>query len=184
MTDALEMKAISGRRSGGGCRPCDRRRRRCALCLGHDLFDGAVASVRCAGRGGQIGRPSRGASGRGGLEGRRQLPPGRRSRRAASSTATLVGARHASRSGARAGAARAATNRRRAEPEPGMAAGRLSQTPGEWFAASVPGCRGSRSTSTRGDRGSARREAARGHRARCASLSAARGRRAPDCRCA
>jgi beta-N-acetylhexosaminidase len=140
VTDALEMRAISAtvgveegavRAIAAGAD---------ALCLGHDLFDEPVLGVRdalvAAVRGGQLAEERLGEA----------------AERVASVTAwasqpraTVQVDRDAGRSAARR-ALRGEGELRPArpplvvelEPETGMAAGRLSQQPGEWFQAVVP----------------------------------------------
>ena len=140
MTDALEMKAISAtvgveegavRSIAAGAD---------ALCLGHDLFDEAVVSVRDAlVEAVSSSRLPEERLGRGRFEGRRSCGLDGRAAEQRGSTATRVGGPHASHSGARA---RCHSMRPplvvELQPEPGVAAGRLSQTPGEWFASVVP----------------------------------------------
>ena len=141
MTDALEMKAISStvgveegavRAIAAGAD---------ALCLGHDLFDESVVAVRDAL-----------------VEGVRaeRIPE----ERLVDAAARVRGVSEWSAGRSRTGAADRESGRvaaRRAlwlegggridgpvvvvelEPEVGMAAGRLSQLPGEWFGAVVPG---------------------------------------------
>ncbi len=136
MTDALEMKAISAtvgieegavRALGAGAD---------ALCLGHDLFDDSVLRVRDA-LVAAVHSPRR---------------PEERLREAAARVAdvTIERGRDAiDRDCGREAARRALCvegdhRLERAalvvelQPEPGMAAGHQSQTPGEWFAAVVP----------------------------------------------
>jgi beta-N-acetylhexosaminidase len=136
VTDALEMKAVSetvGVEEGAVraiAAGAD------ALCLGHDLFDDAVVSVRDA----LVGAV---ASGR--------LPEGRLVEAAGRIAALVLPADGADvdREVGRLAAGRAL--RREGDgridgptllvelvPEVGMAAGRLSQLPGEWFEAFVP----------------------------------------------
>ena len=137
ITDALEMKAISDtvgveegavRAIAAGAD---------ALCLGHDLFDESVVSVRdalvAAVRTGQLSED--------------RLVDA--ARRVAAATDLRGGAavdREAGREGARRalridGAGRIDGPALVVElvPEVGMAAGRLAQLPGEWFEAVVPG---------------------------------------------
>jgi beta-N-acetylhexosaminidase len=138
VTDALEMKAISAtvgveegaiRAIAAGAD---------ALCLGHDLFDESVVSVRDA-----LVR----AVGSGRL-------PEARLAEAAGRVAGLVGPAEEVEVDRELGrlAAQRALRCEGAEridgptllvelvPEVGMAAGRLSQLPGEWFQAVVPNC--------------------------------------------
>ena len=138
MTDALEMKAISAtvgveegavRAIAAGAD---------ALCLGHDLFDDAVASVGDALV--DAVRQSR-------LPEARLVEAASRVAEVAAWTAEPRGASPDRGSGQRA--ARLALHCDgpvplerpplvvELQPEPGMAAGRLSQTPAEWFAAAV-----------------------------------------------
>ncbi len=140
MTDALEMRAISAtvgveegavRAIAAGAD---------ALCLGHDLFDDSVRSVRDA---------LVGAVRSGRLHESRLAEAAERVRRTAAwSSAAGSGERVGTEVG-RAAAERAlhcigdgALTRAalvvELEPEPSMAAGRLSQRPGDWFRAVVP----------------------------------------------
>jgi beta-N-acetylhexosaminidase len=140
VTDALEMKAISETVGveGGAVRAIAAGAD--ALCLGHDLFDEAVESVRDALVGAvRTGRLSEerltGAAAR--VE---EL-----TRWSAAQAGDAVADRDAGRSAARR-ALRVDGDTRldrpalivELEPDVGMAAGRLSQLPGEWFASVVP----------------------------------------------
>jgi beta-N-acetylhexosaminidase len=140
ITDALEMKAISAivgvqegavRAVAAGAD---------ALCLGHDLFDESVESVRDALVGAvrsgrlpegrlaeaaeRVRRTSEWAS-RGRLD--RRIPPDV-GRDAARRALQVVGARKLSEPPLVV----------ELEPKPGMAAGRLGQSPGDWFRHVVP----------------------------------------------
>ena len=140
VTDALEMKAIS---SGVGVEEGAVRAIAAgadALCLGHDLFDESVVAVRRA-----LVQAVR--SGR--LSEERLVDAAARVRRLCSWTHEREQAPPPDR-GAGVAAARAALRCEgearltrpalvvELEPEVGMAAGRLSQLPGEWFRAVVP----------------------------------------------
>jgi beta-N-acetylhexosaminidase len=139
VTDALEMKAISAtvgveegavRAIAAGAD---------ALCLGHDLFDESVLSVRDALV--EAVRSSR-------------LPEARLVEAASRVGAVAAWATRKPSPSTDPDAGREAAHRAlliegegaptgpplvvELEPEPGMAAGRLSQTPAEWFAAVVP----------------------------------------------
>ena len=139
VTDALEMKAISEtvgveegaiRALAAGAD---------ALCLGHDLFDASVLSVRHA-----LVEAVRS----------KRLPE-ERLVSAASRVAAIAAPSPRSAVGVDRAAGRSAARRAlrvdgdaridgpllvvELEPEVGMAAGRLSQLPGEWFRAAVPG---------------------------------------------
>ena len=140
VTDALEMKAIS---AGVGVEDGAVRAISAgadALCLGHDLFDESFVAVRRALVDAvRSGRVSEG----------RLVDAATRATRLASWAAEQDQAPHPDR-GAGLTAARAALrcdgewrlNRPalvvELEPEVGLAAGRLSQLPGEWFQAVVP----------------------------------------------
>ena len=151
MTDALEMKAISAtvgveegavRAIAAGAD---------ALCLGHDLFDESVAErSRRARRGGSLGAASRGAARRGGGAGRGGRRLGVRARRRRAGDRDAGRQRHAARSrcDGRGAARRGPPLVVELEPEPGMAAGRLSQTAGRVVRGGRAGCRRS-SASTR-----------------------------------
>jgi beta-N-acetylhexosaminidase len=139
MTDALEMKAISAtvgveegavRALAAGAD---------ALCLGHDLFDDSVASVRDA-----LVDAVRSSS----LPEERLVEAAARVSEVAGRSSAHVDPRR-DREAGRSAADRALYCEGpghltrpplvvELQPEPGMAAGRLSQTPGEWFAAVVP----------------------------------------------
>ena len=140
VTDALEMKAIS---AGVGVEEGAARAIAAgadALCLGHDLFDESVVAVRRA-----LVEAVR--SGR--VSEERLVDTAARVRRLASWAAERDQAPPPDR-GAGLTAARAALRFEgegrltrpafvvELEPEVGMAAGRLSQLPGEWFRAVVP----------------------------------------------
>ena len=138
VTDALEMKAISDTVGVGEGAVRALAAGADALCLGHDLFDESVASVRDA------------------------LVDGVRSKRiseerlvsAASRVARVAEVAPADVGGVDREAGRTAARRAlrldggarldgsvllvELEPQVGMAAGRLAQLPGEWFRAAVP----------------------------------------------
>ena len=140
VTDALEMKAISDtvgveegavRAVAAGAD---------ALCLGHDLFDDSVVAVRdalvAAVNGGRIDEE-------------RLVDAAARVSSLAAWTSARRDTGSANRDAGRAAARLALRVEGEArldrpplvvelEPEVGMAAGRLSQLPGEWFASSVP----------------------------------------------
>ena len=140
VTDALEMKAISATvgEEEGAVRAIAAGAD--ALCLGHDLFDDSVGTVRdalvAAVRDGRLGEE--------------------RLVEAAARVAALAAWSAAHRTAARVDHDAGRVAARRAlrvegdlrpdrpplvvelEPETGMAAGRLSQLPGEWFQAVVP----------------------------------------------
>jgi beta-N-acetylhexosaminidase len=138
VTDALEMKAISETVGveGGAVRAIAAGAD--ALCLGHDLFDESVLSVRRA-----LAEAVRS----------KRLPE-ERLVSAASRVAAIAAAPSPSAAGVDHEAGRDAARRAlridgderidgpvlvvELEPEVGMAAGRLSQLPGEWFRAVVP----------------------------------------------
>ena len=140
VTDALEMKAISANAGVAEGAVQALAAGADALCLGHDLFDGAVVRVRDALVAGV-------------RDGR--LPEARL-REAAARVASVASWSADSRCGAEIdrGAGRQAARRAlrvdgdpqvdrpalvvELEPEVGMAAGRLSQLPGEWFQSVVP----------------------------------------------
>ena len=140
ITDALEMKAISAtvgveegavRAIAAGAD---------ALCLGHDLFDGSVVSVRDAlVEAVRTGRVSEG----------RLAEAAACVHEVATRSVSWSGAGVVDRAAGRLAAERALKCHGEVrldgralvlelEPEVGMAAGRLSQLPGEWFAAAVP----------------------------------------------
>jgi beta-N-acetylhexosaminidase len=139
MTDALEMKAISATvgEEEGAVRAIAAGAD--ALCLGHDLFDDAVVRVRAA-----LVEAVRTAR----LAEERLVEAATR----ADAVATWASAAHGGVPDREAGRSAALRALRcegewplarpplvvELQPEPGMAAGRLSQTPGEWFAAAVP----------------------------------------------
>ncbi len=163
VTDALEMKAISetvGVEEGAVrsiAAGAD------ALCLGHDLFDDSVVAVRDA----LVGAVRSGRL----PEGRLVEAAGRvaaLARPSAGATANRDVGRDAARRALRLdGGARIDGPALVVElvPEVGMAAGRLSQLPGEWFQAVVPDAEVRRFEREPG-RSRARRPAARRHRAR------------------
>jgi beta-N-acetylhexosaminidase len=139
VTDALEMKAISDtvgveegavRALAAGAD---------ALCLGHDLFDESVVSVRDAlveaVRSGRIAEERL-------VSAASRVAASARVPRDASAGVDHAAGRDAARRALRIeGDARLDGGRVvvvELEPEVGMAAGRLSQLPGEWFAAVVP----------------------------------------------
>lgn len=143
MTDALEMRAISAtvgveegaiRAIAAGAD---------ALCLGHDLFDASVASVRDAlvgaVRSGRLaeerlaeagGRVSRAAQWETGSDPTWSDPVGRRE-------VGRAAARRALQCDGEARLSRPALVVE-LEPEPSMAAGRLTQGPGDWFRDAMP----------------------------------------------
>jgi beta-N-acetylhexosaminidase len=139
MTDALEMKAISAtvgveegavRAIAAGAD---------ALCLGHDLFDESVMSVRDA----LVGAARTGRLPEERLAeaaGRVRELAGWSSGRARSRPDRDVGRAAAARALRCEGAARIERPALVVElvPEVGMAVGRLSQLPGEWFQKAVP----------------------------------------------
>ena len=140
MTDALEMKAISGTLGveEGAVRAIAAGAD--ALCLGHDLFDESVVAVRDAlvdaVRSGRL------------AEGRLVEAAGRVAHVAAWRAST-AGSAPVDRSVGEKAARRALHVEGAAplsppplvvdlEPEAGMAAGRLGQTPADWFCSAVP----------------------------------------------
>jgi beta-N-acetylhexosaminidase len=140
VTDALEMKAISANAGVAEGAVQALAAGADALCLGHDLFDDAVVSVRNA----LVGAVRTG-----------RLPESRL-REAAARVASVPSWSAENRGGAEVDRDAGREAARRAlrvdgeprvdrsalvvelEPEVGMAAGRLSQLPGEWFGAVVP----------------------------------------------
>jgi beta-N-acetylhexosaminidase len=141
MTDALEMKAISATvgEEEGAVRAIAAGAD--ALCLGHDLFDDSVASVAGAlvdavrsGRLSEERLVEAAARVRDLATWAERTPKAMRVDREAGETA----ARLALRSEGEVLFTRSPLVVE-LEPEPGMAAGRLSQTPAEWFSAAVPG---------------------------------------------
>ena len=138
VTDALEMKAISetvGVEEGAVraiAAGAD------ALCLGHDLFDESVVSVRDA---------LVGAVGSGRLQEGRVVEAAERVARLGVSAGDVGVDREVGRLAARRALRREGDGRISGPtmlvelvPEVGMAAGRLSQLPGEWFQSVVPEC--------------------------------------------
>jgi beta-N-acetylhexosaminidase len=143
MTDALEMKAISGTVGveEGAVRAISAGAD--ALCLGHDLFDDSVLAVRDA-------LVDAVRSGR--LAEERLLEAAGRVRRVAVWRATADARTTVDRNVGRTAARRAlvvdgsAPLARPAlvvelEPDVGMAAGRFGQTPSDWFRTAVPDAR-------------------------------------------
>jgi beta-N-acetylhexosaminidase len=140
ITDALEMRAISAtvgveegavRAIAAGAD---------ALCLGHDLFDESVGSVRDA---------LVGAVRSGGLDESRLVEAAERVRAAAAWAGRGASGERVARDVGREAAERALQIAGGAsltapplvvelEPEPGMAAGALPETPGDWFRNVVP----------------------------------------------
>ena len=141
MTDALEMKAISATvgEEEGAVRAIAAGAD--ALCLGHDLFDESVESITVA-------LVSAVRAGR--LREERLLEAATRVRELAAWAEAAPKAKGVDREAGETAARLALSSEgdvslTRAplvielEPEPSMAAGRLSQSPGDWFVAAMPG---------------------------------------------
>jgi beta-N-acetylhexosaminidase len=141
MTDALEMKAISATvgEEEGAVRAIAAGAD--ALCLGHDLFDESVASIGAA-------LVDAVRSGR--LPEERLVEAATRVHDLAAWADAAPKTLGADREAAETAARRALRSEGEVrlthppfvvelEPEPSMAAGRLSRTPSDWFAAVVPG---------------------------------------------
>ena len=139
MSDALEMRAISGTVEEEGAvqtiaAGAD------ALCLGHDLFDESVASVRdalvAAVRSGRLAEERLTDAARQ-VRATAEWALARKSRRRVARGVGLDAARRAVRCFGDGNSTRPPIIVE-LEPEPSMVAGRLAETPVDWLSAVVP----------------------------------------------